>query len=132
MNEVKMNFKEIMHVGIMAIDSLSLANWYKEKLGFRVVYKLPPTNKRSEVYWLKSGNNMIEIVPSNKNKIHYRSIKDPGISHFSIVVQNFEEKLEYLNKKGIKVENIHEFKEFKCGFFNDLEGNLVEVLSFHN
>jgi len=127
-----MTFKDIMHVGIMTEDPVSLCNWYEEKLDFKIVYKLPPTTKRSEVYWLKFDNNIIEIVPSNKNRRHNRSMKDPGISHFSVSVKCFDEKLKELSKKGIKVENIHEFKEFKCGFFNDPEGNLVEILSFYN
>ncbi|MDD5621897.1 MAG: VOC family protein [Actinomycetota bacterium] len=125
-----MDFKRIMHVGIMAKNTGSLCNWYIKKLGFKKVYQLPATMERSEVYWLKFENNMIEIVPANNNMRRNRSIKDPGISHFSITVECFDEYLEKIIKKGIKVEDIHEFKEFKCGFFNDGEGNLVEILSF--
>lgn len=126
-----MTFKNIMHVGIMAQDPVSLCEWYKEKLGFKIVYKLPPTAKRSEVYWLKFENNMVEIVPSNNKKRYNRSMKDPGISHFSIAVKCFNEKLKELSKKKIIVQDIHESEEFKCGFFNDPEGNLVEILSLH-
>ena len=126
-----MSFKNKMHIGIMSENTNRLCRWYEEKLNFKKVHVLPATEKRSEVYWLEFEGNVIEIVPANNTVRAKRSIKDPGLSHYSITVKDFDKIMADLKEKKIEINNIHVFNDFRCGFFSDLEGNLVEILSFN-
>ena len=126
-----MDFKQEGHIGLMAEYPLKLRKWYEDVLDFKVIYKLPATEQRMGVYWLQRGNNVIEIVPANKKERITRERKDPGLSHFSITVDDFDRFVDALKKKNIIVNDIHEFNAFRCGFFEDLEGNLIELISFY-
>ena len=117
----------IEHMAIAAKDTAALARWYQDRLGFTVAYdnkKDPPT-----IFVRLGEGSLLEIIPASQEPRRERKTSDPGMSHFAISVQDFEAVQADLTAKGIEVRDIREASRgVKVGFFEDPEGNLVQVI----
>ncbi|MBI5394550.1 MAG: VOC family protein [Verrucomicrobia bacterium] len=123
-------FKGIEHVGILARDSVSLARWYQNTLGWRVVYdnqKSPPT-----YFVATEDGSMIEIIPISATDVAGRppALGDPGVRHIAIRVDDFDKAYAMLRAKGVNF--IEPPKEGAGGtkvvFFRDPEGNILHII----
>lgn len=120
-------FGELEHVAIAAQDTERLANWYMEVLGYELGYRDPKTG----TYFIKrGGKSMLEITPANTQLRAKRGMKDPGISHLAIWVDDFDHSHSALAAKGVKfVSEVDEEKGVKkVIFFEDPEGNLLHLM----
>ena len=108
---------KVEHVGIIAKDPKSLAEWYRDALGFEIILEMKKSG-RPPIYFLKgSEGSYIEILPpSFKN-------------HVGFVVDDFDEMVNNLQKKGIVFETMRETSiGWKIGYFRDPEGNQLEIV----
>ncbi len=120
-------FGELEHVAIAARDTESLAKWYMEVLGYELGYRDPKTG----TYFIKrGGRSMLEITPANTAPRANRAMKDPGISHLAIWVDDFDHSYQSLKEKGVKfVSDVDEEKGIKkVVFFEDPESNLLHLM----
>jgi glyoxylase I family protein len=119
----------IEHIGIYARDIETLAQWYVNVLGMKIICKLERKD-RLPVYFLKSESETeLELLPTS-TKLLQRELGDPGYSHICIVVDNFEKAIQSLREKGIKIEGVRTTSSggWTTGYFTDPEGNYLEIL----
>lgn len=120
------------HVGLRTPDFEGTIRWYTDKLGFRVLKKwtvgalqlafLAPANDDS--FWLEVLSEA--MTPPQPPPSHPIS---SGFHHFCLEVDNVDETLAALRKKGVTVSrepfNVPPIGK-RCGFITDLQGNVIE------
>jgi glyoxylase I family protein len=111
-------FKGLEHTAIASPDPRKLAEWYVEHLEFRINYEYAGN------YFVRAQNgSMLEIIPSEGPRAEQK-LKDEGIRHLAIDVDNFDQALSQLRSK-----NVHFYGEpfenqgNRLVFFADGDGN---------
>lgn len=115
------------HAAIAAQDTESLAAWYCNILGLRVLFK----NDQNPPTFLVGGDTgaMIEIMPDNGDPRPERAFYAPGISHLALTVSDFDAALASLRAGGIKVaEPVAAAGGGWIANFLDPEGNAVQII----
>jgi len=120
--------KTIEHVGIYALDSKLLAEWYVDVLGFEIVVA------KNGNYFIKANDNsMLEICVAKENVGRFGD-KASGIRHIALEVEDFECAVEKL--LSARVEIVIEPKISDTGvktfFFEDPEGNVLHLINRPN
>ena len=120
-------FSGVEHFAIAAKDTARLAQWYRDVLGFTVIYdnkKEPPT------FFVRLGaGSTMEMIPASEAARGTRKTNDPGLSHFALSVASFDAAQADLKAKGIELRDIRDASRgVKVGYFDDPEGNLVQVI----
>lgn len=117
-------FKGLEHTAIASPDPAALAQWYVDFLEFRINYTYDGN------YFVRSENgSMIEIIPSEGERPSNK-MKDPGIRHFAIDVDDFDAASEVLKSKGIEfIAGPFNNKGNRLVFFTDLDGNILHLIS---
>src|SRR5216684_249083 len=89
-------FKGLEHTALASPDPLKLANWYVEHLGFHINFSYAGN------YFVKAANgSMLEIIPSEGERAPQK-MKDVGIRHLAIAVDNFDAAHAELRKRGVQ------------------------------
>ena len=117
-------FKGLEHTAIASPNPRALAEWYAENLEFRINFEYAGN------YFVRAQNGtMLEIIPSEGER-GSNNMKDPGIRHLAIDVEDFDAGLETLKAKGIPVvAGPFENQGNRLVFFADLDGNLLHLIS---
>jgi glyoxylase I family protein len=117
-------FKGLEHTAIASPDPRALAQWYVDHLEFRVNFEYDGN------YFVRAQNgSMLEIIPSEGER-GSNKLKDPGIRHLAIEVENFDAAAEALKQKGIDfVAGPYENQGNRLVFFTDRDGNLLHLIS---
>jgi glyoxylase I family protein len=117
-------FNGLEHTAIASPDPRALAQWYVDHLEFRINYTYDGN------YFIRGRNgSMIEIIPSEGERPSNK-MKDPGIRHFAIEVDDFDEASEILKSRGIEFTAGPFNKEGnRLVFFADLDGNILHLIS---
>src|SRR5581483_9000316 len=111
-------FKGLEHTAIASPDPRRLAQWYVNHLEFTINFEYDGN------YFVKAANGtMLEIIPSEGDRGEQK-MKDPGIRHLAILVDDFDAAQEKLRHTGIQfltqpVNN----KGNRLVFFADGDGN---------
>lgn len=116
-------FKGLEHTAIASPNPEKLANWYVDHLEFRINHTYDGN------YFVKAANgSMLEIIPSEGER-GPQKMKDPGIRHLAIWVDDFDAAQEQLKAKGVQFLNepINN-KGNRLVFFADADGNLVHLI----
>jgi catechol 2,3-dioxygenase-like lactoylglutathione lyase family enzyme len=72
---------------------------------------------------------MIEIIPSEGEKPSNK-MRDPGIRHFAIEVDNFDEGQAFLKEKGVLfLGEPFETQGNRLVFFADCDGNILHLIA---
>jgi glyoxylase I family protein len=116
-------FQGLEHTAIASPDPKRLAEWYVRTLDFRINYTYEGN------YFVRAKNGtMIEIIPSVGERAP-QQMKDPGIRHMAITVDDFDAASEELRKRGV------EFLGQPIGiqgnrllFFSDGDGNILHLI----
>jgi glyoxylase I family protein len=116
-------FQGLEHTAIASPDPKRLADWYVQKLDFRINYNYDGN------YFIRAENgSMLEIIPSVGDRAP-QQMKDPGIRHLAIAVDDFDAAMAELRKRGV------EFLAPPTGvqgnrliYFNDGDGNYVHLI----
>ena len=116
-------FKGLEHTAIASPNPETLAKWYVDHLEFHINYTYAGN------YFVKASNgSMLEIIPSEGQR-GSNQMKDPGIRHLAIAVDDFDAAHEHLKKKGVRFlgEPMNN-QGNRLVFFADGDGNIVHLV----
>ena len=117
-------FKGLEHTAIASPNPRALANWYVEHLEFVINFEYDGN------YFVRAKNgSMLEIIPSLGDR-GPQNLKDPGIRHLAVDVDNFDEALELLRGKKVNfIGEPFENQGNRLVFFTDLDGNYLHLIA---
>jgi glyoxylase I family protein len=120
-------FQGLEHTAIASPDPAALAQWYVDTLGFHINFKY------DAFFFVKAPNgSMLEIIPSEGER-GSNKMKDPGIRHLAIAVDNFDEAYKLLQSKAVNFAGEpYENQGNRLVFFNDHDGNLLHLIARQN
>jgi glyoxylase I family protein len=116
-------FKGLEHTAIASPAPQKLAQWYVDHLGFIINYNYAGN------YFVKTPNGtMLEIIPSEGERAPQK-MKDPGIRHLAIQVDDFDAAHAKLQSQGISfLGEPFKVEENRLVFFNDGDGNILHLI----
>ncbi len=117
-------FNGLEHTAIASPDPRALANWYADHLEFVINFEYNGN------FFVRGRNgSMIEIIPSEGDRGSNR-MKDPGIRHFAIEVDDFDTGYELLKQKNLHfLTEPFETSGNRLVFFSDLDGNILHLIA---
>ena len=116
-------FQGLEHTAIASPNPETLAKWYVDHLEFHINYTYAGN------YFVKAANgSMLEIIPSEGAR-GSNQMKDPGIRHLAIAVDDFDTAHEHLKKRGVRFlgDPINN-QGNRLVFFADGDGNIVHLV----
>jgi glyoxylase I family protein len=116
-------YKGLEHTAIASPDPLRLAQWYVDHLGFHINFEY------SGNYFVKAANGtMLEIIPSEGVRAPQK-MKDPGIRHLAIAVEDFDAAHEDLKARSVKfLTEPFTTQGNRLVFFSDGDGNILHLI----
>jgi glyoxylase I family protein len=116
-------FKGLEHTAIASPNPEKLAKWYVEYLGFRINHTYDGN------YFVRASNgSMLEIIPSEGDR-RPEKMKDPGLRHLAIDVEDFDAAHEQLRSRGVHFyTDILENQGNRLVFFADGDGNILHLI----
>src|SRR4028119_886856 len=88
-------FKGLEHTALASPNPRALAQWYVDHLEFVINYEYYGN------YFVRARDgSMLEIIPSVGER-GAQNLKDPGIRHMAVDVDNFDEGLAQLRGKNV-------------------------------
>jgi len=125
-----------LHCGISVPDIEASITWYKEILGFSLVFQkyIPPL--KAKVAFLEHGDFSIELfevedaapLPEGR-RIPNLDIRTNGIKHVAYAVDNLHNSMVELKSKGADVAiDIFSMEGDLVAFIRDNAGNLIELI----
>lgn len=116
-------FSGLEHTAIASPSPVKLAQWYVDHLGFRINYEYDGN------YFVRAANgSMLEIIPSEGARSDQK-MRDPGIRHLAIDVQDFDAAYAALRVQGVTfVGEPYTNQGNRLVFFMDCDGNLVHLI----
>jgi catechol 2,3-dioxygenase-like lactoylglutathione lyase family enzyme len=116
-------FKGLEHTAIASPNPQRLAQWYVDHLDFVINHTYDGN------YFVKAKNgSMLEIIPSEGERAAQK-MKDPGIRHLAILVDDFDAAEAHLRGQGVTflTEPINN-QGNRLVFFADADGNYVHLV----
>ena len=116
-------FQGLEHTAIASPDPETLAKWYMDHLGFTINYRY-----ERNVFVKAPNGSMLEIIPSEGPRAPQK-LKDPGIRHLAIWVDDFDAAHQQLRNQGVQfVTEPLNMKGNRLVFFADGDGNFVHLI----
>ena len=113
----------IEHTAIASPDPQRLAAWYVEHLDFKINY-----NSGRTVFVKAPNGFMIEIITSEGERAQ-QTLKDPGIRHLAIQVDDFDGAHKQLKQHGVKfLTEPYNNQGNRLVFFSDGDGNILHLI----
>ena len=116
-------FLGLEHTALASPEPARLAKWYVEHLGFRINYEYDGN------YFVRAADgSMLEIIPSEGER-GAQKMKDPGIRHLAVAVNDFDGALGKLRGLGVTFlgEPLNN-KGNRLVFFADGDGNILHLI----
>jgi len=116
-------FKGLEHTAIASPNPQRLAQWYVDHLEFVINFTYDGN------YFVKASNgSMLEIIVSEGER-PAQKMKDEGIRHLAILVDDFDAAHANLRDKGVTflTEPVN-IKGNRLVFFADADGNYVHLV----
>jgi glyoxylase I family protein len=116
-------FKGLEHTAIASPDPRRLAQWYVDQLEFHINFEYDGN------YFVKAANgSMLEIIPAEGERASQR-MKDPGIRHLAILVDDFDAAHARLRQAGIEfLTEPRNLQGNRLVFFSDCDGNILHLI----
>ena len=116
-------FKGLEHTAIASPNPKHLAQWYADNLEFVINFEYDGN------YFVRALNGtMLEIIPSIGDR-GSNQMKDPGIRHLAIDVDDFDAAHSQLGQSGVKfLGEPFTVKGNRLVFFSDLDGNILHLI----
>ncbi len=116
-------FRGLEHTAIASPDPAHLAEWYVQKLDFHINYTYDGN------YFVRAADgSMLEIIPSEGDRSPQK-MKDPGIRHLAIGVDNFDAAFAELRTRGVDFLGEPFVNQGnRLVFFTDLDGNILHLI----
>lgn len=117
-------FKGLEHTAIASPNPKQLAEWYRDHLEFVINFEYDGN------YFVRAANgSMLEIIPSQGDRPS-NLMRDPGIRHLAIDVEDFDAGLATLQQKNVKfIAEPFNNQGNRLVFFNDCDGNILHLIS---
>ena len=96
----KSNSLTLNHVGLYVKDIEESTKFYTENMGFRKAFSFTDGAGHPVTYLQINHNTFLEMTPADKDHA-------PGFSHAGILTDDLESTVAALQKKGLKVEDVH-------------------------
>lgn len=124
-----MHFSHIHHVAIIASNYEVSKHFYTELLGLEIIRENYRAERDSYKLDLKIGDSEIELFSFPNPPKRSSGPEATGLRHLCFYVENMEDTVAELNKKGIETESIRvdEFTGGKFTFFRDPDGLPLEL-----
>ena len=116
-------FQGLEHTAIASPDPKRLAEWYVETLDFHINYTYGGN------YFVRANNGtLIEFIPSEGDRAPQK-MKDPGIRHLAIMVDDFDAAHRQLQAAGVGFlgEPVNR-QGNRLLFFADGDGNILHLI----
>ena len=116
-------YKGLEHTALASPDPLRLAQWYVDHLEFHINFEYAGN------YFVKAANGtMLEIIPSEGAR-QPQAMKDPGIRHLAIAVDDFDKAHEDLKAKSVHfLTDAFTTLGNRLVFFADADGNILHLI----
>jgi glyoxylase I family protein len=116
-------FQGLEHTAIASPDPKRLAEWYVQKLDFRINYTYGGN------YFVRASNGtLLEFIPSEGDRAP-QQMKDPGIRHLAIAVDDFDAAMQELRKRGIEfLAQPIAMQGNRLVYFSDADGNYLHLI----
>jgi len=116
----------IEHTAIASPDPHRLADWYVAHLDFVINYR----SSRSATVFIKAGDgSMIEIIEAASGTSPAAGMKDAGLRHLALVVDDFDATHARLKSQGVAFLTEPERASGNAvAFFRDCDGNILHLL----
>jgi glyoxylase I family protein len=116
-------FRGLEHTAIASPDPKRLADWYVRTLDFRINYTYDGN------YFVRAPDGtMIEIIPSIGERAP-QQMKDPGIRHMAISVDDFDAATAALRERGVQfLGQPTGVQGNQLIFFSDGDGNILHLI----
>jgi glyoxylase I family protein len=116
-------FKGLEHTAIASPNPQRLAQWYVDHLDFVINFTYDGN------YFVRAKNgSMLEIIASEGGRAAQK-MKDPGIRHLAILVDDFDAAHAHLKGQGVKfLGEPTNNKGNRLVFFEDGDGNFVHLV----
>lgn len=117
-------FKGLEHTAIASPNPQRLAEWYRDYLEFRINFEYAGN------YFVRAANgSMLEIIPSVGVRPS-NQMKDEGIRHLAIDVEDFDAGLALLKEKNVHfLGDPFENQGNRLVFFTDCDGNILHLIA---
>jgi catechol 2,3-dioxygenase-like lactoylglutathione lyase family enzyme len=96
----KSNSLTLNHFGLYVQDIDESTKFYTENMGFRKAFSFTDGAGHPVVYLQIDQTTFLEMTPADKDHA-------PGFSHAGILTDDLESTVAALQKKGLKVEDVH-------------------------
>lgn len=116
-------FKGLEHTALASPNPRALAQWYVDHLEFVINFEYDGN------YFVRARNGaLLEIIPSIGDR-GPQTLKDPGIRHLAVEVEDFDAGLKELRAKNVNIiGEPFENKGNRLVFFTDLDGNYLHLI----
>jgi glyoxylase I family protein len=116
-------FKGLEHTAIASPNPRQLADWYVAHLEFAINFEYDGN------YFVRARNGtMLEIIPAVGER-GSNQMKDPGIRHLAIDVDDFDAAHMRLRESGVQfLGDAFLVKGNRLVFFSDLDGNILHLI----
>jgi len=116
----------IEHIAIASPDPHRLADWYAAHLDFLINWR----SSRSKTVFIKAANGaMIEIIESAPDTAPAQGMKDAGLRHLALVVDDFAATHAKLASEGVAfLTEPERISGNTVAFFRDCDGNILHLL----
>jgi glyoxylase I family protein len=97
----------VHHIGISVKDLEKSSDFYKENLGFEEINRFTKPNWTGKAIILKNIDMQLEIFSFSdfeKKQDDFSNLKQIGIKHIGIQVDNVKEKYDELKSKNIDID----------------------------
>ena len=125
-----MLFDSIDHIAIISSDYQKAKDFYVDKLGFKVKREMERKDRDDFIITLEAPNGiLIELFIERNPPRRVTRPEAAGLRHLAFRVQDIEESVEKLNKKGIETEEIRIDPQNgkRMTFFMDPDGLPLEL-----
>ena len=116
----------IEHTAIATPDPMKLARWYVDRLGFVINWQPPD----STTVFVKAPNgSMLELIESPAPLAGVPAMREPGLRHLALLVDDFDAMYRKLADAGVKFLTAPETSHGNTlAFFTDCDGNILHLL----
>ena len=125
-----MLFDSIDHIAIISSDYQKAKDFYVDKLGFKVKREVERKDRDDFIITLEAPNGIeIELFIEKNPPRRVTRPEAAGLRHLAFRIQDIEESVEKLNKKGIETEEIRIDPQNgkRMTFFMDPDGLPLEL-----
>ena len=116
----------IEHTAIASPNPERLADWYVAHLDFAINYR---SSKSKTVFVKAADGSMIEIIEAAPGTAPAAGMKDAGIRHLALVVDDFDVACSRLRSLGVAfLTEPERASGNSVVFFRDCDGNILHLL----